>query len=222
MVKTTSIYYFTFPKSGVWAWLDWVLCSGSHRNEVSARATVSSEVWGLLRSYRGSNSASNGCRTEVPFSCWCLPAPGSCGQVLTIQPSHNTASFYEDSDLCNATQTWERGPIQPPRGDYSGMGILGASLGFWTLLKKSGPQLDMIFQILIFMWVFFFFLNLLIINVLFNTSSFFFFFLIDTELCEKQPSVLTLCSDNRKIRGRGFEICRWHWPLLQFYRGMCA
>ena len=103
------------------------------------------------------------------------------------------------------------------RGDYSGMGILGASLGFWTLLKKSGPQLDMIFQTIIFMWVFFFFLNLLIINVLFNTSSFF-FFLIDTELCEKQPPVLTLCSNNRKIRGRGFEICWWHWPLLQFYR----
>ena len=72
MVKTTSIYYLSFPKSGFWAWLDWVLCSGSHENEVSARAAVSSEVWGLLQCYCGLNSVSGGCRTEVPFSCWCL------------------------------------------------------------------------------------------------------------------------------------------------------
>ena len=62
------------------------------------------------------------------------------------------------------------------RGDYLGIGILGASLKFWTLLKKSSPQLDMVFQTLIFMWVFFFFLNLFFINVLCNTSPFFFFF----------------------------------------------
>ena len=62
------------------------------------------------------------------------------------------------------------------KGDYLGMGILGASLEFWTLLKKSSPQLDMVFQTLIFMWVVFFFFKLVLYKCTLQYKSFFFFF----------------------------------------------
>lgn len=156
------------------------------------------------------------------------------GQVLTIQPSHNMASksvweslhfiktvsyvmqhkHGSDSASLFTNPVCSQGVVI--QGMYPGGGNLRSLLTILDTTKE--PWLQVVYDIWdsnFYVGVLFF--NLLVINVLWNKSS---FLKINTELCEKQPPVLTLCSNNRKIRRRSFEICWRHWPLLQFYRGM--
>ena len=97
------------------------------------------------------------------------------GQVLTIQTSHNMASKSAWESLhfiktVSYVMQHKHGSDSPSysqipstlkgwlfRACTLGVGILGAILRFWTLLKNHGSKMDMIFQTVIFMWVFFFF-----------------------------------------------------------------
>ena len=91
-LKRTPIYYPVFHGSGVWVWLNWVLCSVCYQDETKevARAANSPEAWGALPSsvVVGRIRLLVMVGLKSCFLAQCLSAPSGHSQVRTLQPSH--------------------------------------------------------------------------------------------------------------------------------------
>lgn len=72
-LKTTSIYYLShFPGSGVWVWVNWILCSGSHQKEIkmSDKTMILCETSVLFQTLIGKIQFPEGTGLTTSFTCW--------------------------------------------------------------------------------------------------------------------------------------------------------